>query len=157
MEDFIERHVAYLEGHTCGTLHAFTWSSYYIWAYPWRATCGDTSCYSWRCIFYYFMEFWHGQNPNSPLSPWICLVGDCPLAILGFDYIHFLWSSSIYLASCTFIHGVGCLGIHTCGLVACILWTTCYFWRLVMEHSPRRNILLFYLSCTLEGALCELF
>jgi hypothetical protein len=23
--------VAYLEGKTCGTLHAFTWSSYYIW------------------------------------------------------------------------------------------------------------------------------
>ena len=25
-------------------------------------TYGDTSCYFWRCIFYYFMEFWHGQN-----------------------------------------------------------------------------------------------
>jgi hypothetical protein len=60
-------------------------------------------------------------------------------------------------SSYTFIHGVGCLGICTCGLVACILWTTFYFWRLVMEHSPRRNILLLYLSCTLEGALCEPF
>jgi hypothetical protein len=25
-------------------------------------------------IFYHFMEFWHGQNPNSFLSPCICLV-----------------------------------------------------------------------------------
>jgi hypothetical protein len=26
------------------------------------------------------------QNPNFPLSPWICFVGGCPLTILGFDY-----------------------------------------------------------------------
>jgi hypothetical protein len=50
-------------------------------------TCIDTSCYSWRCIFIYFMEFWHGQNPNLLLSPCICFVGGCPLIILGFDYI----------------------------------------------------------------------
>jgi hypothetical protein len=69
----------------------------------------------------------------------------------------FLVEHSIYLASCTFIHRVGRLEIHTCGLVTCILWITYYFWRLVMGHSPKRNILLFYLSCTLEAALCELF
>jgi hypothetical protein len=28
---------------------------------------------------------------------------------------------SIHLAYCTFIHGVGYLGIHTCGVVSCIL------------------------------------
>jgi hypothetical protein len=26
-------------------------------------------------IFIYFMELWHGQNPNSPLSPKIFFVG----------------------------------------------------------------------------------
>jgi hypothetical protein len=26
---------------------------------------------------------------SLPLSPWICLVGDCPLAILGFDNLIF--------------------------------------------------------------------
>jgi hypothetical protein len=51
-----------------------------------RCTCGDTFCYFWRHIFYYFIEFWHGQNPNSPLSPWIYLVRDGSLAIVGFDY-----------------------------------------------------------------------
>jgi hypothetical protein len=64
-------------------------------------TCGDTSCYFWRYIFYYFMKFWHGQNPNSPLSPWICLIGDGPLAILGSDYI-----------SCGVLHLLGTLHIH---------------------------------------------
>jgi hypothetical protein len=32
----------------------------------------------------------------------------------------FLVECSIHLASCTFIHGVGYLGIHTCGVVACM-------------------------------------
>jgi hypothetical protein len=68
----------------------------------------------------------------------------------------FLVERAIYLASCTFIDGVGFLGIHTCGLFTYILWITCHFWRLVMEHSPRSIILLFYLSFTLEAALCEL-
>jgi hypothetical protein len=40
---------------------------------------------------------------------------------------------TIYLASCAFIHGVGYLGIHTCGLVACILWTSCNFWRRLLR------------------------
>jgi hypothetical protein len=62
-------------------------------------TCGDTSCNSWRYIFYYFMEFWHGQNPNSPLFHWICLV----------EMVHLLFWCLI-TSSCTFIHGVGCLG-----------------------------------------------
>jgi hypothetical protein len=48
------------------------------------------------------MEFWHGQNPNSPLSPWICLVGDGPLVILGFEY----------LISCGSLHLLGILHIH---------------------------------------------
>jgi hypothetical protein len=82
----------------------------------------------------------------------------CPY-LLGFvllEVAHLLFWG-LTTSSCTFIHGVGCLGICTYGLVACILWTTFYCWRLVMEHSPRRNILLLYLSCTLEGTLCELF
>jgi hypothetical protein len=58
---------------------------------------------------------------------------------------------------CIFFHGVGCLSICTCGLIACISWTTFYFWRLVMEHSPKRIILLLYLLYTLEDALCEAF
>jgi hypothetical protein len=69
----------------------------------------------------------------------------------------FLVERSIKLALCTFVHGFGCLEIFTCGLVACILWTTCDFGMLVMEHSPRRIIILFSHSCILEGALSELF
>jgi hypothetical protein len=72
-------------------------------------TCGDASCYLWRYIFYYFMEFWHGQNPNSPLSPWICLVEMVHLLFWGLT-TSFLVERSIYLAPWTFIHGVGCLG-----------------------------------------------
>ena len=34
-------------------------------------------------------------------------------------------------------------------------WTTCYFGMVVMEHSPRRIIILFSYSCILEGALSE--
>jgi hypothetical protein len=41
----------------------------------------------------------------------------------------FLVEHFIYLASCTFIYEVGFLGVHTCGLVACILLTSYYFWR----------------------------
>jgi hypothetical protein len=75
-----------MEAHTCGTLHAFTWSSYYFGHILGERTCRDTSCYCWRCIFIYFMEFQHGQNSNSPLSPWLCFVGGCPLTIFGFAY-----------------------------------------------------------------------
>jgi hypothetical protein len=107
----------------------------------------------------YFIISWSFGMVKTLIRPY--LLGFVLLEIVHLLFwgltTSFLVERSIYLAACTFIHGVGCLGIHTCGLVACILWTTFYFWRLVMEHSPRRNILLFYLSCTLEGALCELF
>jgi len=82
---FIRSHMAYLEGHMCGfcmhLLGHITIFGHILggWTY------GDTR-YFLTCIFYYFIEFWNGQNPNSPLSPWIYFVGDCPLAILGFDY-----------------------------------------------------------------------
>jgi hypothetical protein len=38
---------------------------------------------------------------------------------LGIDHI-LCCGCPIHLASCTFIHGVGYLGIHTCGVVACM-------------------------------------
>jgi hypothetical protein len=38
---------------------------------------------------------------------------------LGIDHI-LCCGCSIHLAYCTFIHGVGYLGIHTCGVVACM-------------------------------------
>jgi hypothetical protein len=119
-------------------------------------TCGDTSCYLWRYAFYYFMEFWHGQNPIFPYLHGFILL-DMVLFLFWGLTTSFLVERSIYLASCTFIHGVGCVALgFTRGLVTCILWTTCYFWRLDMEHSPRSIVLLFYISCTLEGTLCEL-
>ena len=39
--------------------------------------------------------------------------------MLGIDHI-LCCGCPIHLASCTFIHGVGYLGIHTCGVVACM-------------------------------------
>jgi hypothetical protein len=105
---------------THDTLHAYTWSSYYIWstflegalvehilgrrtcrAHSWRAH------YLWSYIFYYSMEFWHGQNPNLALSPWICLVGDGPLAIFGFDY--FISCGALHLLGTLHIHPWSCL------------------------------------------------
>jgi hypothetical protein len=67
----------------------------------------------------------------------------------------FLVECSIFLASCTFVHGVGYLGIHT--------WIGCMYFvdfllfleEVVMEHFLRRIIILFIFSCTLEGALSE--
>jgi hypothetical protein len=38
---------------------------------------------------------------------------------IGIDHI-LCCGCSIHLAYCTFIHGVGYLGIHTCGVVACM-------------------------------------
>jgi hypothetical protein len=40
-------------------------------------------------------------------------------ARLGIDHI-LCCGHPIHLASCTFIHGVGYLGIHKCGVVACM-------------------------------------
>jgi hypothetical protein len=52
-------------------------------------------------IFYCFIEFWHGQNPNSPLSPWICSV----------KMVHLLfWDFDIF--SCGVLHQLGNLHIH---------------------------------------------
>jgi hypothetical protein len=84
------------------------------------------------------------------------------LAILGGVYLFISWSFGMvktlirpYLPWICFVGGcpLTILGFD----YFIFLWTTFYFWRLVMEHSPRRNILLLYLSCTLEGALCEPF
>jgi hypothetical protein len=79
---------------------AFACSSYYISSIFFKGTLvetlfpilGDT----------YFMEFWHGLNPNLPLSPWICLIGDGPLSILGFDY--FISYGALHLLGILHIH-----------------------------------------------------
>jgi hypothetical protein len=108
---FIGRHVAYLEGHMCG---------FCMLLLGLLSIFGDSS---WRVHMWKFL---------------LAIFGDCLGGRTCGEMFYFLFwelttsflvECSIYLASCTFIHGVGCLGIHTCGLVACILWTSCYFWR----------------------------
>jgi hypothetical protein len=151
----MEGRVAYLEGHTCGfCMHLLGPITIFEHILGGR-TCGDTSCYSWRYIFYYFMEFWHGQNPNSPLSPWICLVEMVHLLFWGFDYF----------ISCGVLHLLGILHIHPWSWLPwdSHMWIGCmhlvdlllFLEEVVMEHSPRRIIILFILSCILEGALSE--
>jgi hypothetical protein len=102
MEDFIERHDAYLEGRMRGfcilLLGLLTIFEHILGG----GTCGDTSCYFWGYIFYYFMDFWHGQNPNSPHLLGFVLFGDGPGAILGFDCI----------ISCGVLHLLGIMHIH---------------------------------------------
>ena len=56
------------------------------------------------------MEFWHGQNLNSALSPWIYLVGDGPLAILEFDYISY---GALHLLGILHIHPWSWLPWHS--------------------------------------------
>lgn len=46
-----------------------------------ECTCANISCY------YYFMEFQHGQNPNSPLSPQFCFLEMFQLLFWDFNYI----------------------------------------------------------------------
>lgn len=141
------RHMESLKGHTC-SFYMFSFSHFTMFRYILGGcTSGDTSCYVLRCKCYYFMKF-------GMLKTHICLY------FLGFVLLEmvclllwglntsFILELSIYMVLCTCIHGVGCLGIHTCGLVTHILWTTCLFLRLVINHSLR-NILLFDLPCTL--------
>lgn len=76
---------------------------------------------------------------------------------------YFLMEFSIYLDFCTYIHGVGCLGIHTYGLVACIQQNFDYFQRrlicnilvggslyVLFSYAPWRVHIGSYLSQTLE-------
>jgi hypothetical protein len=42
------------------------------------------------------------KTPNSPLSPWICLVGDAPVAIPAFDY--FISYGAFHLLDTLHIH-----------------------------------------------------
>jgi hypothetical protein len=74
-----------------------------------------------------------------------CTCGDIPLAILGFDHI-FSWGA---------LHLVGTLHIHPCSW---LLWDShmwcgpfAIFGVVVMEHSPRRIILLFLSLMHLRG------
>jgi hypothetical protein len=94
----------------------------------------------------YFMISWSFGMVKTLIRPYL-------LEFALFEITHLLSWALDYFISYGALHLLGSLRFHTCGLVACILWTTFYFWRMVMEHSPRKNILLLYLSCTLEGPL----
>jgi hypothetical protein len=91
--------------------HALSWSPFYFWRFFLKgAHVEDSSCY--------FLLL------SLALHMWILF------HLLFWNLTtSFLMESFIYLAPCTFIYVVGFLGIHTCVLVACILWTSCYFWR----------------------------
>jgi hypothetical protein len=134
LRSFIEMHLAYLEGALVETLLAILGGIYFIisWSFGMVKTLIGPSLLVFVLLEMVHLLFW-GLTTS------------------------FLVEGSIKLAPCTFIHEIGYLGTHTCGLITCILWTTCYFWRLVMDHSYRRNILLCYLSCALEATLCERF
>jgi hypothetical protein len=156
MEDFIERRVAYLEHHT-----RHITCTYLVFLLYLKVSLEGTLVKTLLAIYggIYFIISWSFDMVKTLIFPYP--IGNVLLEMVRLLFwgltTSFLVECSIYLSPCIFIHGVGCLEIQTCGLVACILWTTCYFWRLVMENSPQMNILLFYLSCTLEGALCEIF
>lgn len=71
----------------------------------------------WRLLHFYFWRL-----------SWSAYLWRLLLSILGLTTCLPVECSN-YLASCTFMHRAGCLEIHTCGLVASILWTFCCFWR----------------------------
>lgn len=98
------RVLSYLESHTWH-LHALAWSPFYFWR------CILEGAYVQGSSRYFRLPSWRLHLWREVLlSSWELTTS-------------FLVEHSICMAACKFIHGVSYLGIHTCGLVACILWT----------------------------------
>lgn len=98
-------------------------------------------CTCWRFLPFYFWSL-----------SWSAHVWELLFSLLGFVVnIFFLVEYSIQLACCTFIHGA------VAHLHMTIVDHLLFLGEVVMEHSPRKIIMLFYYSYLLEGLLTELF
>lgn len=102
-------------------------------------------------LIFYFLEFWHVQTLIHPYLFGSFFFWEMVHLLFWGFYYFILWNNPS-----TFIHGDGWLKIH---MWVCYMHhlDPCYLWRLVTEHSTRREILSFYLSCFLDGAPCNLF
>jgi hypothetical protein len=107
--------VGYLGIHTCGvvvcTMYAFLEGAFHV--DTWHLTWFDAYCLVVHPLLEHYLV--------HTLWRW----STCYFGVLTTS---FLVEHSIHLATCTFIHGVGYLGIHTCGEVVCMhswsfMWT----------------------------------
>jgi hypothetical protein len=76
----------------------------------------------WKVSSCYFWIFLEGTLVETLIRPYLLgfALWRWSTCYFGVLTTSFLVEHSIHLASCTFIHGVGYLGIHTCGVVACM-------------------------------------